>query len=217
MVVATRGRTPAGVAPAATPAFSGRAAGGAGPGATAPAPERRRGRGGRRRGRPAGAWAENSAQVDVPVPLAACFELWQDRERIPDWMPWIQSVTVQADDPKRSLWLLRTDAFGQTFEFSWMARNKAPLPNQKIHWQSVPGSVGGSLGAAIEVANKGEIRFYPRTKDSCAVKLTISYEVPQALLPMANALGPLVTGVLEADMERFVQVAVAEQGATAKP
>jgi len=36
-----------------------------------------------------------------------------------------------------------------------MARNKAPLPNQKIHWQSVPGSVGGSLGAAIEVANKG--------------------------------------------------------------
>jgi len=155
--------------------------------------------------------------VDVPVPLAACFELWQDRERIPDWMPWIQSVTVQADDPKRSLWLLRTDAFGQTFEFSWMARNKAPLLNQKIHWQSVPGSVGGSLGAAIEVANKGEIRFYPRTKDSCAVKLTISYEVPQALLPMANALGPLVTGVLEADMERFVQVAVAEQTANAQP
>ena len=35
----------------------------------------------------------------------------------------------------------------------------------------------GSLKAPIEVANRGVIRFYPVSAESCSVKLTISYEV----------------------------------------
>ena len=58
-----------------------------------------------------------------------------------------------------------------------------PLKHQKIHWRSVPGS--GSLGG-LEVQNRGQIRFMRKGPQKCAVKLTISYEVPNVLAPFAN-------------------------------
>ncbi len=42
----------------------------------------------------AGQWLENSAEQDVHLPVERCFDMWEDRERIPQWMPWIQSVKV---------------------------------------------------------------------------------------------------------------------------
>lgn len=42
----------------------------------------------------AGQWLENSAEQDVKLPLERCFEMWEDRERIPQWMPWIRTVKV---------------------------------------------------------------------------------------------------------------------------
>jgi uncharacterized membrane protein len=41
-----------------------------------------------------------SAQIDCDVPLEEAFALWEDRERIPNWMPWITSVKVPAADPR---------------------------------------------------------------------------------------------------------------------
>ena len=41
-----------------------------------------------------GQWLENSAQADVAAPVEHCFRLWEDRELIPNWMPWITSVKV---------------------------------------------------------------------------------------------------------------------------
>lgn len=43
-----------------------------------------------------------SAQIDCDVPLEEAFALWEDRERIPQWMPWITSVVVQ-----QASWLAR--------------------------------------------------------------------------------------------------------------
>lgn len=37
-----------------------------------------------------------SAQADVDVSLEEAWVLWEDRERIPAWMPWISSVKVRA-------------------------------------------------------------------------------------------------------------------------
>lgn len=138
------------------------------------------------------------------MPLEEAYALWEDRERIPNWMPWITSVKVrsanhgtgsaehgaletlclatgsslsappllapwpappasaccllqvQPDDPRLSRWTLSTFQFNRQWEFSWMALNMTPLRNQKIHWRSVPGSVGGSLGSALEVQNRWE-------------------------------------------------------------
>lgn len=53
-----------------------------------------------------------------------------------------------------SRWTLSTFQFNRQWEFSWMALNMTPLKHQKIHWRSVPGTVGGSLGSALEVANR---------------------------------------------------------------
>lgn len=159
------------------------------------------------------------AQVDVPVELEKCWALWDDRERIPTWMPWIKSVKVgpgrlqlsglphtkahvlgvgvmtdshngprcglpihpaapeqrrgsawrcrilgqfacmsphgawcmctftciacaqiQESDPRLSRWTLSTHQFGRDWEFSWLARNLAPVKNVKLHWVSERGS-----------------------------------------------------------------------------
>lgn len=42
----------------------------------------------------AGQWLENFAEVEVAAPLELCWDMWQDREAIPTWMPWIKSVEV---------------------------------------------------------------------------------------------------------------------------
>lgn len=68
--------------------------------------------------------------------------------------PCLPVAQVQADDPTMSRWTLSTFQFNRQWEFSWLALNMTPLRNQKIHWRSVPGSVGGSLGSALEVQNR---------------------------------------------------------------
>ena len=91
-------------------------------------------------------------------------------------------MTVQQDDPRLSRWTLSTHQFGRDWEFSWLARNLAPVKGQKIHWVSEPGSA--SLGLNID--NRGQIRFVKRGAAATAVALTISYEVPSALAPFAS-------------------------------
>lgn len=136
--------------------------------------------------------------------------MWEDRTRIPAWMPWIKAVTIQPDDPKLSRWVLSTEQFGRTWEFSWLARNLTPVRHQKIHWTSVPGS--SSFGGALDIANRGAIRFYRKGPAATGVKLTISYEVPDGLAPFASAVTPLVERILGADMNRFKALAEKEVG-----
>ncbi|GLI66052.1 hypothetical protein VaNZ11_009767 [Volvox africanus] len=151
-------------------------------------------------------WLENKAQVDVQAPLETCWNLWEDRERIPIWMPWIKSVKVVESDPRMSRWTLATHQFGRDWEFSWLARNLPPVKNNKIHWVSERGSA--SLG--IEIQNRGQIKFVRKSPDSCNITLIISYEVPDVLVPFANALTPLVEGIIQKDMERFREYVAAQ-------
>ncbi|KAF8066281.1 STR11 [Scenedesmus sp. PABB004] len=157
-----------------------------------------------------GRWLDNRAEVEVPVPLEVCWALWDDRARIPQWMPWIKSVAVQADNPALSRWTLATHQFGRDWEFSWLARNLAPVRNQKLHWVSEPGSA--SMG--LNINNRGQIRFVRRPL-GCVVSLSISYEVPEVLAPFANALTPVVEGVIGGDMQRFRQYAISYAAAQA--
>lgn len=154
-------------------------------------------------------WLENKGSVDVPAPLEQCWAMWEDRERIPQWMPWIKSVKVLDNDPRLSRWTLATHQFGRDWEFSWLARNLAPIKNSKIHWVSERGSA--SLG--IEIANRGQIKFKRLSPSSCNITLIISYEVPNVLVPFANALTPLVEGIIQKDMERFRELATGEGAA----
>ncbi|GFR42467.1 hypothetical protein Agub_g3375, partial [Astrephomene gubernaculifera] len=158
-------------------------------------------------------WLENKASVEVQAPLETCWSLWEDRERIPQWMPWIKSVKVLDSDPRLSRWTLATHQFGRDWEFSWLARNLPPVKNTKIHWVSERGSA--SLG--LEIQNRGQIKFRRTSPGSCHITLIISYEVPDVLAPFANltaqALTPVVEGVIQQDMERFKQIVMAGAGA----
>ncbi len=82
-------------------------------------------------------------------------------------------MQVQQDNPNMSRWTLSTYQFERQWEFSWLALNMTPLKYQKIHWRSVPGSVGGSLGAAVELQNRHArtpAHFAPQT---CGVGLQL--------------------------------------------
>lgn len=75
------------------------------------------------------------------------------------------------------------------------------------------GSTGGSLGSGLDVANRGQIRFYRKSPTACSVKLTISYEVPTILAPLAGALTPVVESILRTDLGRFARLAAQQEAA----
>lgn len=39
-------------------------------------------------------WHGFSAKRDIEAPDEICYQLWLDRELVPAWMPWIDSVKV---------------------------------------------------------------------------------------------------------------------------
>ncbi|XP_050367600.1 uncharacterized protein LOC126785937 isoform X3 [Argentina anserina] len=49
---------------------------------------------------------------------------------------------------------------------------------------------------------RGAVRFYPKGPSSCIVELTVSYEVPAILAPVASALQPFTESLLARGLER---------------
>ncbi|KAK9950470.1 hypothetical protein M0R45_005960 [Rubus argutus] len=141
-------------------------------------------------------WQDCTVKTEIDVPISVAYNCYSDREAIPQWMPFISTVKVLEDKPDLSRWSLKYRAFGRDIEFSWLARNMQPIPNQKIHWRSMEG-----------LPNRGAVRFYPKGPASCIVELTVSYEVPAILAPVASALQPFTEGLLGRGLERFATFA----------
>ncbi|KAK4282601.1 hypothetical protein QN277_013959 [Acacia crassicarpa] len=140
-------------------------------------------------------WQDCTVKMEIDVPASVAYDFYSDREAIPRWMPFISSVKILPDKPDLSRWSLKYKAFGRDIEYSWLARNLQPIPNQKIHWRSLEG-----------LPNRGAVRFYPKGPSSCVVELTVSYEVPQLLAPVASALQPFLEGLLRRGLERFANL-----------
>jgi uncharacterized membrane protein len=140
-------------------------------------------------------WQDCRSEIEVDVPCSVAYQCYSDREIIPQWMPFISSVTVLKDKPDLSRWSLKYNVFNRDVEFSWLARNLKPIPNQKIHWRSLEG-----------LPNRGAVRFFPKGPSSCRVELTVSYEVPEILAPVASALKPFLEGLLLNGLKRFAAV-----------
>ncbi|KAF5732060.1 hypothetical protein HS088_TW18G00749 [Tripterygium wilfordii] len=141
-------------------------------------------------------WQDCTVKMEINVPISVAYKCYSDREAIPKWMPFISSVKILEDKPDLSRWSLKYEAFGQNIEYSWLARNMQPITNQKIHWRSLEG-----------LPNRGAVRFFPKGPESCIVELTVSYEVPQLLVPVASALQPFLEGLLKSGLERFATFA----------
>ncbi|KAL4572188.1 hypothetical protein LXL04_018957 [Taraxacum kok-saghyz] len=141
-------------------------------------------------------WQDCTVKMEIDVPISVAYNCYLDREAIPRWMPFISSVKILEDKPELSRWSLKYNAFGRDLEFSWLARNMQPIRNQKIHWRSLEG-----------LPNRGAVRFFPKGSSSCLVELTVSYEVPQLLAPVASALQPFLQNLLGRGLERFANFA----------
>uniref|UniRef100_J3KZE1 Coenzyme Q-binding protein COQ10 START domain-containing protein n=1 Tax=Oryza brachyantha TaxID=4533 RepID=J3KZE1_ORYBR len=139
---------------------------------------------------------QKSTEIEVDVPCSVAYQCYSERETIPQWMPFISSVKVLEDKPDLSRWTLKYEILGRNVEFSWLARNMTPTKNQKIHWRSLEG-----------LPNRGAVRFFPKSSSSCRVQLTVAYEVPEILAPVASALKPFLEGLLMNGLERFATYA----------
>ncbi|KAK6803934.1 hypothetical protein RDI58_001718 [Solanum bulbocastanum] len=84
-------------------------------------------------------WQDCTIKMEVDVPISVAYKCYSDREAIPEWMPFISTVKILEDKADLSRWSLKYKAFGQNIEYSWLARNMQPTPNQKIHWRSLEG------------------------------------------------------------------------------
>ena len=142
-------------------------------------------------------WLEHSVFVEVDVPVELAWELWSDLEQMPQWMKWIESVTILPENPDLSRWKLATGGL----EFSWLSRIVKLVPQQIIQWESVDG-----------LPNRGAIRFYDR-KGHCTVKMTVSYSIPSWLGKLMDNLflGRVVESTIQADLNRFRDYALAVQ------
>lgn len=134
-------------------------------------------------------WLDHTVQVEVEAPIERVWGLWSDLEQMPRWMKWIDSVTIQPDNPELSRWKLASSGF----EFSWQSRITKLVQHQIMQWESVDG-----------LPNRGAIRFYDRG-DRSIVKLTVSYAIPGILGKVMDSLflGRLVESTLQADLNRF--------------
>ncbi len=143
-------------------------------------------------------WLEHSVQVEVDAPIELVWQLWSDLEQMPRWMKWIESVKILEDNPELSRWKLDTGGF----EFTWLSRIFQVIPHQIIQWESVDG-----------LPNRGAIRFYDRHTSSI-VKLTVAYSIPGILGKLMDNLflGRVVESTLLADLERFREYALKQEG-----
>lgn len=139
-------------------------------------------------------WLEHSVYVDVEAPIDLVWALWSDLEQMPQWMKWIDSVELLADQPELSRWKLASGIW----EFTWLSRTVKVTPLQILQWESVDG-----------LPNRGAIRFYGHQEGGSTVKMTLAYSVPTVLARfMENGwLRKIVDSTLQADLERFKQKA----------
>ncbi|CAL5352167.1 unnamed protein product [Camellia sinensis] len=143
--------------------------------------------------------------MDIDVPASVAYNCYSDREAIPRWMPFISSVKILEDKPDLSQWSLKYEAFGRDIEFSWLARNMQPIPNQKIHWRSLDGLPNRSRSCTIFSERAFIMRCRKRDQKE-KTYLTVSYEVPQILVPVASALQPFLESLLARGLERFKEL-----------
>ena len=66
------------------------------------------------------------------------------------------------------------------------------------------------LQGFASIQNKGEIQFRKTNEKECVIRLVISYQLPDILLPLVDLLKPTVDGILLEYMRNFESVAVAE-------
>jgi uncharacterized membrane protein len=148
-------------------------------------------------------WLEHTVQIELDVPIDHVWAMWSDLTQMPQWMKWIEGVTIDPDDPTISIWKLGSGGL----VFNWKSRIVKQVPNQIIQWESIDG-----------LPNRGAIRFYDRGDAGSIVKMTIAYAIPSIVKQIMSglSLGQVVESTLQADLDRFRAYAIAAQAKAEK-
>ena len=73
-------------------------------------------------------WLEHTVQIEVPIGIDRVWDLWENIELMPNWMKWIESVTIKPEDPELSVWKLASGSF----VFTWQSKIIRRVKNQII-------------------------------------------------------------------------------------
>jgi uncharacterized membrane protein len=106
--------------------------------------------------------------IEVQAPVSACYELWMNIDRFPEFMPHVRSVTRQGNNR----WHWTVDGpMGSSVE--WDALVDARAKDNVISWHSISNPT---------VGNQGAVRFDELSPEMTRITATIQYEPPAGIL-----------------------------------
>jgi uncharacterized membrane protein len=132
--------------------------------------------------------------VTINRPLEELYAVWQDLERLPEFMEHVQSVT--RDGGNHSHWVVKGPA-GRTYE--WDAEMSLDPPHL-IAWRSMPGS---------DVQHDGEVQFLAAPDNrGTEVRVALRYDPPagDTGAMLAKLFGNEPAQQLNTDLYRFKQL-----------
>ena len=144
----------------------------------------------------------------VQAPIERVFESWSRYENFPIFMSTLREVRALGDG--RSHWIVDGPAGRPA---SWEAELTAFVPNERISWRSVPGSI---------VDNGGGVRFRPNAGGGTQVEIQLSYDPPGGVLGhrIARLFGADPKSPMDADlvqMKAFIETGRRPEDRAAEP
>ena len=108
---------------------------------------------------------ESKATVVVTdIPLSTLYSVYRDVERMPEWSPLLESVTVDPDEPSHSLWVMKVPKplVAITRSLGYTAGASSSAGRDKIAWEAVldaPGTPHPSPRRAPHCASLGPVHL----------------------------------------------------------
>ena len=111
--------------------------------------------------------SEYSVEVNIPCSVEKVYDLWQNLENVPRWVPLVKEVKVLPGQEELSYW-----KFGMGFPLltEWTSRITERIPQKLIAWESVSG-----------LTNRGYAEFFP-TKEGCRLRFTVAFQLPGGIV-----------------------------------
>lgn len=110
---------------------------------------------------------EYHVEVNFTYSMEKVYDLWQNLENVPRWMPLVKEVKVIPGSEELSRW-----KFGWGFPLltEWTSQITQRIPPRLIAWESISG-----------LPNRGCAEFFP-TEQGCRLRLTLAFEMPGGIV-----------------------------------
>lgn len=135
--------------------------------------------------------------ITINRPRAEIYQYWRSLEHLPLFMHHLESVTVDAGNPKRSHWVAKAPLDNRV---EWDAEIVSDRENELITWSSLPNA---------QIDNRGSVTFRDAPGDrGTEVLVNLVYDAPggKAGALIARLLGEEPEVQIRDDLRRFKQI-----------